>query len=50
MASKNKKSKTDKKKHFGRDGKFLKDAGKIKGVTFYNSSMRKKLKKIDEEL
>lgn len=47
MASENKKAKTDKRKHWGRDGKFLKDTGKFKGLNFFNASLRKKLNKID---
>lgn len=44
MSSENKKSKTDKRHHWGRDGKFLKDKTKLKGISFYNSSLRQKLK------
>lgn len=49
MASESKKRKTSKKLHPGRDGKFLKLINKCKGLTFFNSSERKKLKKIDLE-
>lgn len=53
MASVNKKEKTDKKKHFGIGGNFLKSNGtRCKGANFYNSSQRQKDKKIimeDEE-
>lgn len=48
MASQNKKDKTDKKKHPGRSGPFLKASPKLKGVSFYNSSDRQKNKKIDD--
>lgn len=48
MASENKKAKTDKRKHWGRDGKFLKYTVKIKGLTFFNASLRKKFNKIDD--
>lgn len=47
MASESKKRKTSKKLHPGRDGKFLKLINKCKGLTFFNSSERSKLKKID---
>jgi len=47
MASKNKQAKTDKKNHPGRDGKFLKESNKLKRIAFYNSTTRKKLRKID---
>jgi hypothetical protein len=42
MSSANKKSKTDKRKHWGTAGNFLKFKGKLKRVAFYNSSQRKK--------
>ena len=47
MASKNKKAKTDKKKHPGRGGNFLKEKepNGIKKLSFYNSSERQRLKK-----
>lgn len=47
MASENKKAKTDKRKHWGRGGKFLKDTGKLKRICFFNASLRKKNNKID---
>lgn len=47
MASQKKKNKTDKKKHPGRGGSFLKEKGKgIKGLSFYSSAQRKQDKKI----
>lgn len=46
MASENKKSKTDKRKHWGRGGKFLKFKNKFKGLNFFNPSLRKKINKI----
>lgn len=49
MSSESKKRKTSKKLHPGRDGKFLKLINKHKGLTFFNSSERKKIKKIDLE-
>lgn len=48
MASENKKAKTDKRKHWGRDGKFLKYTDKFKGLSFFNASLRKKINKIEE--
>jgi len=45
MASKNKKDKTDKKKHPGRGGAFLKSGIRLKGIAFYNSADRQKNKK-----
>lgn len=47
MASENKKAKTDKRKHHGRDGKFLKETMKLKRICFFNASLRKKINKID---
>lgn len=44
MVSLNKLSKTDKRHHWGRDGKFLKDKGKLKYICMFNSAIRKKLK------
>lgn len=44
MVSKNKLSKVGKKHHWGGDGKFLKIKYKCKGVSIYNSSLRKTLK------
>jgi hypothetical protein len=50
MASKNKKDKTDKKKHPGKGGNFLKQKGPgIKRVSFYNGSQRQENKKETEE-
>ena len=50
MASENKKAKTNKRKHWGRDGKFLKYTNKFKGLNFFNASLRKQLnKEISEE-
>lgn len=41
MASEKKKRKTDKQKHPGRGGNFLKAKGKgIKGISFFTSSQR----------
>jgi hypothetical protein len=49
MAAENKKSKTDKRKHWGRGGNWLKEKGKgNKGISFYNSSQRQADKKISE--
>ena len=48
MASENKKAKTDKRKHWGRGGSFLKNTRKLKRLCFYNASNRKKNKKIEE--
>lgn len=45
MASENKKSKTNKRHFWGRDGKFLKRMGKIKGLCFFNSCDRQHLKR-----
>lgn len=45
MASKNKKSKTNKRHFWGRDGKFLKRMGKLKGICFFNSCDRQYLKR-----
>jgi hypothetical protein len=44
MASKNKLAKTDKRKHWGIGGNFLKYTGKMKRIAFYNSAKRKQLK------
>lgn len=44
MASRSKKNKTDKKKHPGRGGSFLKKGTKIKRVSFYNSADHQELK------
>lgn len=49
MASENKKRKVDKRLHWGRGRSFLKDKTKLKGVCFYNSSLRKQMNKIDFE-
>jgi len=50
MASKNKKDKTDKRKHPGKGGNFLKEKGPgIKRVSFYNGSQRKENKKPIEQ-
>ena len=49
MTSVSKKNKTDKRKHWGRDGKFLKYVFKLKGLNFFNASMRKKINKITED-
>lgn len=49
MASKNKMAKTDKRKHWGRGGNFLKGKGKgVKGLSFYTSAQRKENKKCVE--
>ena len=45
MASENKKSKTDKRHFWGRDGKFLKRMGKLKRICFFNSCDRQHLKR-----
>ena len=46
MASENKKSKTNKRHHWGRDGKYLKkNEVKVKGLSFYNSCDRQALKR-----
>lgn len=46
MASQNKMRKVSRKLHWGRAGLFLKEKVKgIKGVSFYNASFRKNLKK-----
>jgi hypothetical protein len=46
----NKKSKVSKKHSWGRGGMFLKYKVKLKGVAFYNSTIRQQLKnKINEE-
>ena len=49
MSSESKKRKTNKKNHWGRDGKWLKFTGKLKTVSFYNSSSRQKFKKGNED-
>lgn len=49
MASENKKAKTDKRKHWGRSGRFLKYTCKFRGLNFFNASLRKKLNKIEYE-
>lgn len=49
MASENKKAKTDKRKHWGRDGKFLKDTGKFRGLNFFNASLRKKINRVESD-
>ena len=48
MTSENKKAKTDKRKHWGRGGNFLKDIGKFKRLNFFNASLRKIIKRINE--
>lgn len=48
MTSENKKAKTDKRKHWGRGGNFLKDTGKFKRLNFFNTSLRKIIKRINE--
>lgn len=45
MSSMNKKSKVSKKHSHGRGGMFLKYKGKLKGIAFYNSTIRQQLKK-----
>lgn len=47
MASENKKRKVDKKNHWGRGRRFLKSTFKMKGICFYNSSIRKQINNID---
>lgn len=49
MSSESKKRKVDKRLHWGRGRNFLKDKTKLKGVCFYNSSLRKLINKIDCE-
>lgn len=44
MVSRNKISKTSKRHHWGRDGKYLKYQGKNKGTAIFTSSERKMLK------
>lgn len=46
MSSEKKKRKCDKRLHWGRDGKWLKPGNKVKGVSFYTSGERKKLKEV----
>lgn len=48
MTSQNKKAKTDKRKHWGRGGNFLKDTNKLKRLNFYNSSLRRKIKIVED--
>lgn len=48
MTSQNKKAKTDKRKHWGRGGNFLKDTDKFKRLNFYNSSLRRKIKIVED--
>lgn len=50
MASEKKFRKVSKKRHWGRGGAWLKEkiAG-IKGLSFYTPSLRKSLKKFDDE-
>jgi len=43
MASVSKKAKTGKKNHPGRDGRWLKAQGKLKGVAFYGKPDRRRL-------
>lgn len=45
MSSENKKSKVDKRHHWGRGRDFLKKSIKLKGVSFYNSCDRQSLKR-----
>lgn len=45
MTSVSKKTKTDKKKHMGRGGRFLKSTTPLKGIAFFNASNRRKLKR-----
>jgi len=48
MASEKKKRKVDKKLHWGRGGRFLKEVGKgIKRLSFFTSSQRQINKKIN---
>jgi len=49
MTSKNKKDKTDKKKHPGIGGSFIKNIGKLKRTAFFNASNRRNNNKIEEE-
>ena len=49
MASKNKRAKTKRGKHWERDGYFLKITFKCKGLCFYNASLRKKINKVNIE-
>ena len=44
MSSEAKKRKTNKRLHWGRDGKWLKPGNKVKGVSFYASGERQKFK------
>lgn len=49
MASEAKKTKTDKRNHPGRDGKWLKPQPKVKKVSFYTGSDRRKLNAVKED-
>jgi|GEM_PF-4373690 len=51
MASQNKKSKVDKRKHWGRGRNFLKsnNGHRLRRISFFNSSDRQKLKKVDND-
>lgn len=44
MSSEAKKRKTNKRLHWGRDGKWLKPGNKVKGVSFYTSGERQNFK------
>lgn len=41
MASENKKAKTNKRNHPGRDGRWLKVTSKVKGISFYGKCNRR---------
>jgi len=45
MASLAYQAKTARQSHPGRDGKFLKDQGQLRGVSFYNSAHRQGLRR-----
>lgn len=47
MTSENKKKKVDKRHHWGRGRHFLKLKFKMKGICFYNSSLRREINKIN---
>lgn len=47
MASEKKKRKVDKRLHWERGGAWLKWVGKLRGLSFFNASQRRKNNKID---
>ena len=46
MVSRNKMSKTSKRHHWGRDGKYLKYQGRCKGTAIFTSSERKRVNEV----